>query len=184
VVGLSSWGSYKMHFLIVVCARQFVFLTLFPGFLHLQFLTAYSATLVFDHLWYVSHQNWKCKLPGNVSNQNYKQSKTGDVEGPGVYTIKVEAECIRSKSWNDAMFSSYRNSRIHFCCCMLVSEYVCVCGGGDDGGKKKTTHTYIFSVSIQVLLDEEYMLRTCNIHSCRRYRHMDELRSWSIKIIM
>lgn len=67
---------------------------------------------------------------------------------------------------------------------MLVSEYVCVCGGDDDGGKKKTTHTYISSVSIQVLLDEEYMLRTCNIHSFRRYRHMDELRSWSIKIIM
>ena len=48
---------------------------------------------------------------------------------------------------------------------------------------KKITHTYIFSVSIQVLLDEEYMLCTCNIHSFR-YCHMDELRSWSIKIIM
>ena len=111
------------------------FLTLFPGFLNLQFLTAYSATLVFDHSWYVSHQ----KLPGKVSNQNYKQSKTGDVEGPGVYTIKVE---VYRSSGTRLCFPATVIPEFVFCCCMLVSEYVCVCGGDDDGGKKKNTYLY------------------------------------------
>lgn len=83
---MSSWGSYRMYFLIVVCVRQSVFLTLFPGFC-LQYNSSVWSLMVCEP---PKTGARRCKMPGNVSNQNYKQSKTGDVEGPGVYTIKVE----------------------------------------------------------------------------------------------